>query len=120
MSSHEKLHHSPLVVDEIQNNPMGRDVKRLDDEFVSFENSGLEVMDIAGWTVENEAGDVYTFPDRTILEPGARITLHSGPGIDTDTDYYWGSREPIWGNLGDTVLVHDQKGVLRIRETYNE
>ncbi|WP_267643254.1 lamin tail domain-containing protein [Haloarchaeobius amylolyticus] len=120
MSHPEKVHHSPLAVDEIRNDPVGRDVKHLDEEYVRFENTGDDPLDISGWTVENDAGERYEFPEGTVLEPGFHLTLHTGSGADTETDHYWGSEKPVWNNLEDSVFVRDDTGTLRIRETYNK
>lgn len=116
----DRVHHSDLVVDEIRENPPGRDSRHLDEEYVTLKNDGETVLDIAGWTVEDEAGNSFEFPADTELDPGERVTLHSGGGTDTTTDYYWGSDHPMWRNRGDTLLVRDREGVIRIRESFNE
>lgn len=113
-----KVHHSDLVVDEIRENPEGRDVRNLGREYVTFKNDGTTRLDISGWSVENEAGNTFEFPPETVLEPGERVTLHSGS--PSELDFYWESDHPMWRNTGDTVVVHDAEGVLRIRESYNE
>ena len=115
----DKVYHSDLVVDEIRDNPAGRDVKHLDEEYVTFKNSGTEPLLIGEWTVRNDAGDEFRFPERTELKPGERVTLYSGTGSDTDSEFYWGATRPRWRNAGDTVRVEDDAGRLRIREPYN-
>ncbi|WP_435361922.1 lamin tail domain-containing protein [Haloarchaeobius sp. DFWS5] len=117
---HEQVHHSSLALDEIHDDPMGRDRKHLDEEYVIFENTGTTPLDLSGWTVENEAGDEYQFPDGTELAAGAHLTLHSGWGTDTAAEHYWCSDDPVWGNLGDTIFVRDAAGVLRLRESFDE
>lgn len=112
------VHHGDLVVDEIRADPPGRDERHLDDEYVTFENEGTTPLDVSGWSVENEAGDAYRFPDGVELAPGERVTLHTGTGTDGDSDRYWGADRPLWRNVGDTVRVRDANGVLRIREAY--
>ena len=116
----DKVYHGDLTLDEIRDNPSGRDAKHLNEEFLTFKNSGAEPLDISGWTVENEAGDVFRFPERTTVKPDARVTLHSGPGRHTDSEFYWQSDRPMWKNDGDTVVVTDEDGTVRIRESYNE
>lgn len=115
-----KIYHSDFVVDEIQNNPPGRDVKHLNEEYVTFKNAGTTPLDISGWTVQNESGDRFSFPDRTTVKSGRHITLYSGPGQATATEFYWGSDRAMWRNEGDTVLVADETGRVRLRESYNE
>lgn len=51
------------------------------DEYVVFRNDGVDPLDLSGWTVEDEAGHTYTFPDGFTLGPGATVIL----GEDDDT-----------------------------------
>ncbi len=107
-----------LRVVEINADAAGDDRDNLNDEYVVFENAGDESVDLSGWTVEDEAGRTYTFPDGFVLEPGERVTLHTGSGTDSATDLYWGSGSPIWNNGGDTVIVRDETGERVLEETY--
>jgi len=116
----ERVHPTVVVLDEIHENPAGRDERHLDEEFVAFKNEGERRVDLSGWTVGDEAGIEYRFPPGTTLDPGRRLTLRSGSGTDTDTTLYWGSTAPVWANLGDTVVVRDEEGRVRIRYSYNE
>lgn len=115
-----RIRHSDLVLDEIRENPPGRDARHLDQEYVTFKNDGTDRLEISGWSVEDEAGNRFTFPEDTILNAGDRITLHSGSGENAEADVYWGSDRPLWRNTGDTILVRDADGIVRIRESYNE
>jgi competence protein ComEC len=95
----------------------GPDGENLNDEYVVFENAGDDPLDLAGWTVSDEAGHEYTFGDVT-LAPGDRLTLHTGTGTDTATDVYWGSEAPYWNNDGDTVRVETANGSRVLTEPY--
>ena len=107
-----------LVVSEINPDPDGPDREHLDDEYVVFENTGDEPLDLSGWTVEDEAGRTYTVPDGYVLAAGATVTLRTGTGTDTDADLYWGSGAAVWNNDGDTVIVRNSDGDPVLRETY--
>ena len=107
-----------LVVGEIAPDPDGPDRENLDDEYVVFENTGDDPLDLSGWTVEDEAGRTYTFPDGYVLDAGGTVTLRTGTGTDTDADLYWGSGSAIWNNDGDTVIVRNSDGDPVLRETY--
>lgn len=120
MNPDTTVYHTDLVLDEIRDNPSGRDVKHLNEEYVTFKNAGDGQLSISGWAVRNEAGNEFRFPDHTILDPGDRVTLYSGPGTNTQTEFYWGGKHPRWDNLEDTVTVVDADGKIRIRESYNE
>jgi competence protein ComEC len=45
-----------LAVAEINADTAGDDTDNLNDEYVIFENSGGETLDLSGWTVEDDAG----------------------------------------------------------------
>lgn len=107
-----------VSVADINADAAGDDRENLNDEYVVFENTGDESLDLSGWTVEDEAGQTYTVPDGTTLDPGARVTLHTGSGTDTETDLYWGSGSPIWNNDGDTVIVRTPDGTIIVEKSY--
>ncbi|MFT4947552.1 MAG: competence protein ComEC [Natronomonas sp.] len=108
-----------LTVDEINADAAGDDRENLNDEYVVFTNSGSEAVQLSGWTVEDEVGKTYTFPDGFTLEAGASVTLHTGSGTDTETDLYWGAESPVWNNGGDTVIVTNADGDRVLTEEYS-
>jgi hypothetical protein len=86
-----------------------------DEEWVRLVNTGEASLDIAGWTVENDAGDVYTFGDSgdpIRVDAGETITLQTGQGTAVGDEYYWGRSEadgPVWEGA-DEVTVRDADG----------
>jgi len=96
----------------------GNDNDNLNDEYVTFENTGDAELDLSGYTLEDAAGATYTFPDGTTLAPGDQVTVHTGSGSDTATDLYWGSGRAVWNNGGDTVIVRDDTGDIVLEERY--
>jgi competence protein ComEC len=97
----------------------GDDRENLNDEYLVFENTGGETLDLSGWTVTDEVGKTYTFPEGTTLAPGERVTLHTGAGEDTATDLYWDAGSPVWNNAGDTVTVRTADGTVVVEEAYS-
>ena len=96
----------------------GDDRENLNDEYVVFENTGDEAVELGGWAVEDEVGHSYEFPQGFSLEADATVTLRTGSGTDTDTDLYWGSGSPIWNNNGDTVIVTTDTGDRILEVSY--
>jgi competence protein ComEC len=96
----------------------GNDNENLNDEYVVFENTGADALDLSGWTVADEAGHTYTVPAGTTLDSGATMTLYTGSGTDTATGRYWGAGGPVWNNAGDTVVVTDDAGQQRLAYNY--
>ena len=108
-----------LVVEEINADATGDDRENLNDESLVLSNTGSDSLDLSGWTVQDEAGRAYTFPDGFTLDPSASVALHTGSGEDTATDLYWGSGSPIWNNNGDTVIITNAQGEEVIQESYS-
>jgi competence protein ComEC len=96
----------------------GPDGENLNDEYVVVENTGGEAVDLSGWTVADEAGHSYEFPEGFALDAGATVTIRTGSGADTDTDLYWGSGSPIWNNAGDTVTLSNADGEPVLEVSY--
>ena len=90
----------------------------LNQEYVIFENTGEEPMELGGSTVSDREGNSYTFPDGLVLEPGQTVTLHSGSGSDTNEHLYWGADARIWDEESDEVRVYDPDNRLVLQETY--
>jgi hypothetical protein len=105
-----------LVLDEIHEYESG--FAETDDEFLVFLNDGEDPLDVSGWTVENDAGQSYQFPDPTVVEPGGQLTLYSGSGTDDENHRYWGADDPVWGNERNTVTVMTQDGDVVVRQPY--
>ena len=97
----------------------GDDAENPNDEYVVLRNVGDEPLDLSGWTVGDEAGHVYEFPDGTTLGPGATLTLHTGDGEDTGSDVYWAASGPVWNNGGDTVTVRTADGAVVVERSYD-
>jgi competence protein ComEC len=96
----------------------GDDRENLNDEYVAFENTGDDPIDMGGWTVEDESGRSYEIPSGFTLAAGATVTVRTGSGTDTGTELYWGSGSPIWNNDGDTVMVSNDDGERVLEVTY--
>jgi archaellum component FlaF (FlaF/FlaG flagellin family) len=73
-------------------------------------------VDLDGWNVSDEAGNAYTFEQRT-LDAGDSVTLYSGEGEDNESAVYWG-RSRIWNDAGDTAYVHNSEGRKVLEKSY--
>ncbi|MDD5220244.1 MAG: lamin tail domain-containing protein, partial [Candidatus Bipolaricaulis sp.] len=88
----------------------GEDAASLNDEYFTLENSGTEPVDLTGWSVSNERGDTFRFPDRFTLAPGAIVMIHSGAGANSAEILYWNAAEPMWNNTTDIAILYDADG----------
>lgn len=90
----------------------GDDAAHLNDEYITLENAGDQEVDLSGWTVENERGLAYRFPEGAMLRPRTTLTLHSGAGTNTANIFYWHANEPVWSNTSDIAVLRDAAGSI--------
>jgi len=83
------------------------DAGNLSTEKITIVNLG-EVVDLTGWTLSDEQGNVYTFPTLNLFQSGA-ISIHTALGRDTVTDLYWGQSGAMWQS-GETATLKDPQG----------
>ena len=107
-----------LSVTDVNADATGNDNENLNDEYVVFRNTGAEPLNISEWTVADEAGHAYEFPDGTVVDPATTVTLRTGSGTDTAATYYWGATGAVWNNDGDVVIVRNGTGSVVVRAPY--
>lgn len=90
----------------------GDDAANLNDEYFTLQNKGDEIVDLSGWTVENERGVTFHIPNGVRLAPNAVIYVHSGSGLNTTGILYWNASEPVWSNTTDLAVLRDAKGAI--------
>ncbi len=93
-------------------NASGDDAVNLNDEYFTLQNTGTEPIDLGGWTVSNERGRLFRFPNGYILGVGAVVFVHSGAGIHTDNIFYWNAGEPVWNDDSDIAVLKDPTGLI--------
>ena len=81
-------------------------------ETVTIRNDGLATVDITRWTLADASGkNLFTFPSLA-LTPGGIAVVHSGRGVPSGADYYWGKTTGIWNDTGDTATLRDASGAV--------
>ncbi len=97
----------------------GDDGQNQEDEWICFKNEADLAANMTGWTVVDEYGWTYTFPEFT-LEPGSTVRLITGCGTDTPDSLYWckGGSSAVWNNDTDTVHLYDTAGNLLTEYSY--
>jgi LysM repeat protein len=79
----------------------------LENEMVQIVNQGPFVR-LTGWTLSDEEGHTYTFPDFSLWGGGA-INIHTAGGSNTTTDLYWGQPSTVW-KAGSLIVLRDAEG----------
>lgn len=78
-------------------------------EAVRLTNLGGAV-ELAGWALEDSAGNRFVFPKLTLHQNGA-VTIHTMAGTNSVIDLYWGATAAVW-QVGETVTLRQPDGVV--------
>ncbi|MCB0162855.1 MAG: lamin tail domain-containing protein [Anaerolineae bacterium] len=102
----------PLKITNLHADAPGSDRDNPNGEWVEITNQGSEPVNLAGYTLKDEANHIYTFGNFTVNR-GAAFRLYSGQGQNTATDLYWGYiGESVWNNDSDAAFLRDKDGAL--------
>ncbi|MEU4805869.1 lamin tail domain-containing protein [Actinosynnema sp. NPDC023587] len=83
------------------------------DEYVEVVNRGTVPADISQWVLgADDAGQDFTFPAGTVLQPGQRIRIYTNEVHPESGGFNYGSGRPIWNDQGDTAKLRDTNGNL--------
>ncbi len=94
-------------------NPQGRDVLH---ERAILQNFSQQAVSVAGWTLQDAANHVFTFPPNSVFAagPNAQVSIWTGnkPANAPASDLSWGSGTAIWNNAasGDTATLRRDDG----------
>ena len=88
----------------------------LSQEYFTLKNSCLYSIDMGGWTAKDDAttSHIFTFPVFN-LDVNAELSVHTGNGLNTSTDLYWGKNnfipaQAVWNNDRDTLYLNTPNG----------
>jgi hypothetical protein len=102
-----------------QFNAPGDDSKNREEEWVCFKNEDGQAVNMSGWTVVDEYGWTYRFPDFA-LAPGSTVRIVTGCGTNTADTLFWckDGSTAVWNNDGDTVHLYGTADNLVARYSY--
>ena len=83
----------------------------LADETVLIKSHSEGSILLTNWRLQDDQGDVYTFPELTLNKNGA-VQVHTSAGNNTVIDLYWGREAPVW-QKGQTASLFDDQGKPR-------
>ncbi len=86
-------------------------VGNLDQEVVVLKRVGGGELTLTNWKLSGGHANDFVFPALTLYKDGA-IQVHTGAGVNTVVDLYWGRDSAVW-QVGDTVNLFDDQGHLR-------
>ena len=83
------------------------------DEHVELRNHTSPAVDLSGWRLCDDDGDIVTIPAGTILAPGETLAVCSGTGcVGSPEPFLHLTTKNIWGNPGDVACLKDRSGAL--------
>ena len=88
-------------------------------EHVLLRNDDSVAIDLSGWRIDDDDGDVLAIPPEVSLAPGDTLAVCSGTGcVGTPRAGLRLSNKNIWGNGGDEATLHDRSGTVIDTYTY--
>ncbi len=83
-----------------------------DREAVVIKNNGGQVVNMAGWTLSDANGNIYTFADVRLWEGGS-VTLNTRIGQNGNPafNFFWGKLQSLWSS-GETATLRDAAGTV--------
>jgi len=99
----------------IEYDPEGPDIEG---EYILLKNTTEVSLDLTAWTIEDDDDHAFRFPS-FVLRPQATVKVWTKGGQDTEVDLYWGCRNPVWTNTGDTATLKDHRGQTVDTLTYS-
>ncbi|MFF8265630.1 lamin tail domain-containing protein [Streptomyces virginiae] len=85
-----------------------RSNRALNREWVEIKNTGRHSVNLRGFTLTDQQGNRYRFPDFR-LDGRSAVKVHTGQGRDTRHDLYQDRSRQIW-NDRDTATLRDNRG----------
>jgi len=101
----------------IEAHPIQINNDRLNTEYLVLKNTGLEEINLKEFTLSDAQNHEYTFPSIT-MQSGAILTIYTGEGVTSNTEYYLGLDKPIWNNSGDTLTIENNKGEVVLQKAF--
>jgi hypothetical protein len=100
----------PVIICQVQFDPEGDDNLDLNKEWVKICNNSDMDIDMSGWTLENNVGAYFEFPEGFVIRAGSFVFVYTGSGANSEVALYWGSPVERWNNSGDVATLRDAEG----------
>lgn len=109
-----------VVIATVREDGPGNDVEQYgDSEYVDLRNESARDVDLAGWTVVDEANHRHRVPSGFTILAGQTFRIYSGDGDDDPASrYYIGLTQAYLNNGGDTIRLFDSSGTEVDRYSY--
>jgi len=85
-------------------------------EYVLLKRKGAGDLNLAGWALSDEQGNIFTFPEQPalVLFAGGAVQVYTRSGADSPTEMYLNRVDPVW-EPGEWVVLRDMQGSEQAR-----
>lgn len=83
----------------------------IENERVRISRSGEGELSLANWSLTDDDGNTYIFP-QLFLYTGGAVDVHTKAGLNTVVDLYWGLSAPVWRS-GEQAILRDAQGEVQ-------
>lgn len=80
-------------------------------ETVIIKNFGAGEVNLAGWQLQDEDGNIFIFPPMSLIANGA-VQVHTATGTNSAVDLYWNLQAPVWES-GEQAQLTDAQDTVR-------
>lgn len=87
----------------------GYELRSEGDEYVQIENRDQRPIQLAHWTLRDEANKVFDFPV-FVMAPGQICRIYTDEVHPAWCGFSFGNGSAIWNNSGDTATLRDSSG----------
>ncbi len=110
--------HSDLISVTVVADAPGNDHENLNGEYVVIQSEVDVVLHIGRWQVCDLSSRCFRFPDDARIEPGRRVVVYTGYGMNDGVSFFMNNSRAVWNNDGDEATIFDARGRPVVRYVY--
>lgn len=81
-------------------------------EYFRLRNAGYLTIDLSGWTVTSDQGEVFRFPDGFRMQGNAAVQVYTRSGTNSVSKLYWDHEGEVWDNTQGSATLRNAGGVV--------
>ena len=81
-------------------------------EYFRLRNAGYLTIDLSGWTVTSDQGEVFRFPDGFRMQGNAAVQVYTRSGTNSVSKLYWDHEGEVWNNTQGSATLRNAGGVV--------
>jgi len=101
VDAYQAIYFTPIMINEVCVNGSA------DYEWINIYYNGTNNapdLNMSNWILTDQDDNYFQF-ENFLLSNKNSVTVHSGPGINSSIDLYWGRSIEVWHDFGDDVLL---------------